>query len=199
MNSTNQKNTGHQLLSLIDIFENNFFVIPDYQRGYSWEKEQLDDLREDIENLYSKDYKHFTGTIVAARKINKTNEFDIVDGQQRITTLLILLNAIYNSNKNKYSEIIPTFFKRGSIGEERYVLTPNEETRIFFIDLIYNNKKIDPKIKSHQNINDAKEFMSVWVKEKKENAEIIYDTIKNKLGFIFFTPNDNKGACPCFS
>lgn len=192
MNSTNQIINGHQLLSLSDIFENNFFEIPDYQRGYSWELEQLADLREDIENLFSKDYKHFTGTIVAACKTNEKNKFDIVDGQQRITTLLILLHAIYNSNKKKYSEIIPTFFKRGAIGEEKYVLTPNEETRVFFTDLIYNNKKNDPKIKSHQNIKDAKEFMTAWVKEKKENAEIIYNTIKNKLGFIFFTPNDDK-------
>ena len=83
------------LLSVPEVFKDRFFKIPDYQRGYSWEVDpQLLDLRKDIENIYSKNYKHFTGTIVAAKINGSENHLEIVDGQQRLTTLVILLKEI---------------------------------------------------------------------------------------------------------
>ena len=188
----NNKDNGFQLLSLKEVFKDRFFNIPDYQRGYSWEEEQWNDLKSDVENLFEKDYKHFTGTIVAARKKGKIDEFNIVDGQQRLTTLLILLHVIYHFDKVKYSEILESYFVRGDIGNEKYALIPNEETRVFFTDMIYNNKKSVAKIKSHKNLKAAKEFFKNWILQKDIDVDLIYKTIINKIGFILFTPHDNK-------
>jgi len=147
-----------KLISAAELFKNRVFKIPDYQRGYSWEKEQLEDLRKDIENLFEKKHMHFTGTIVAAKNKGKLNKYDIVDGQQRLTTLIILLKEIYLTDNQKYNHLKELYFQRGAIGEEINVLAPNEETRVFFNDLILNDKSPEQKIKSHACISNAKKF-----------------------------------------
>lgn len=151
------------LLTIDEIFKDRFFKIPDYQRGFSWETApQLHDLKDDIENLFKRDHRHFTGTIVAA--IDKKNHhFNIVDGQQRLTSILILLKVIWETDKVKFSEIPDLYFKRGAVGEERSVLEPNEETREFFNDLFHNGIIPTPKIKSEKNILDAYRYFQKWV------------------------------------
>ena len=95
----------HELQSLDEIFGQGkrVFRIPDYQRGYSWEKQQRTDLLTDIEYLINSGYayRHYTGTIVASmnkdeteRRRDKYEIFDIVDGQQRLTSLILLLSVI---------------------------------------------------------------------------------------------------------
>lgn len=85
-----------------ELFSGRLFVVPDYQRGYAWESRQWDEFIEDIELLPSgKD--HFTGTIVLHEgslppRIDESGKqyayFNIVDGQQRLTTIVLLLGAI---------------------------------------------------------------------------------------------------------
>ena len=102
------------LKSLQDLFTKRLFRIPDYQRGYSWANQQLAEFWEDIINLpTSKD--HYTG-MISLRKLDvKTldswndekwlledwgyNAFHIVDGQQRLTTFIILINELVNFYK----------------------------------------------------------------------------------------------------
>ena len=103
------------LMSLNELFEGRFFEIPDYQRGYSWEKQQLEDLTQDIVNMFNKQHMHFTGTIVAAQKNKKVNTFDIVDGQQRLTTLIILVKEIINQHNDKYGHLVEKFIKGQAI------------------------------------------------------------------------------------
>ena len=76
------------------------YRVPEFQRPYSWEKEQLSDLWYDIEDL-DEQRKHFMGTIVlvpdhegAGKVVDGPSSYVIIDGQQRIATLLILLAAI---------------------------------------------------------------------------------------------------------
>ena len=68
------------------------YFVPSFQRDYSWNKEQWEDLYEDIKNLDEHDYPHYMGTIVLQSAENKI--FKIVDGQQRITTLSIFIIAL---------------------------------------------------------------------------------------------------------
>jgi uncharacterized protein with ParB-like and HNH nuclease domain len=79
-----------------DLFgQNERLKIPSYQRRYSWEEEQFEDLWRDLNGITS-DGSHFFGTIVfmsGTHVAGGTNEIDIVDGQQRITTISILLCA----------------------------------------------------------------------------------------------------------
>ena len=101
------------LQSLKSIFKDRIFKIPDYQRGYAWQKRQLKDFWEDIINLPSDRY-HYTGLLSLKQVPRKDYEsenwtaerwlikdqayrpFHIVDGQQRLTTFVIFINEVIN-------------------------------------------------------------------------------------------------------
>jgi uncharacterized protein with ParB-like and HNH nuclease domain len=116
-----------QILPFKEIFKKKIFRIPDYQRGYSWEQTQLEDLWADLSNIHLHAY-HFTGILT----INNFSEQDyesleregfqnlvhreqgvvaingefytphnLVDGQQRLTTILILLSQLIKKIKNE--------------------------------------------------------------------------------------------------
>lgn len=99
----------NELQSLSQIFQNKIFRIPDYQRGYAWQSQQLRDFWEDIVNLQSDRY-HYTG-LLSLKKLNQEESrklgnddswllqsgfkaYHIVDGQQRLTTFVIMFNEI---------------------------------------------------------------------------------------------------------
>ncbi|MBT2605631.1 DUF262 domain-containing protein [Bacillus sp. ISL-53] len=79
---------------------NKNFVIPVYQRNYEWKKEQCEQLYNDLISIVNDDYRtHFLGSVVHlynqyGRSTN--TEFLIIDGQQRLTTVTLLLLAIHN-------------------------------------------------------------------------------------------------------
>lgn len=99
---------ANELQPLSLIFPNRSFRIPDYQRGYAWQQSQLADFWDDLINLQPDRY-HYTGLL--SLKPLKRRETDgwgsdrwmiekgfqachVADGQQRLTTFVILLNEI---------------------------------------------------------------------------------------------------------
>ena len=130
----------HELESLKSIFKDRIFKIPDYQRGYAWTTKQLTDFWEDLINLPVDRY-HYTG-LLSLKKVDKNiwqnwnderwliedrafNPFYIVDGQQRLTTFVIFVQAIYehiksmSSNQDKTdAEIYLGTFSLKAIKEE---------------------------------------------------------------------------------
>ena len=99
---------SNELKSLSDIFQNKLFRIPDYQRGYAWQKPQLEDFWDDLYNLQD-GRSHYTGMLSlkyvdASESGNIGNDqwmiekeyklCHVVDGQQRLTTMIILINEI---------------------------------------------------------------------------------------------------------
>ena len=93
--------------SIAEVFTRRIFRIPNYQRGYAWEERQWQDLIEDLD-LLEGDKEHYTGTLVLHAVAGKAHQdaegtnydvFDIVDGQQRLTSLIILLDAIRREMK----------------------------------------------------------------------------------------------------
>ncbi|MBF0103892.1 MAG: DUF262 domain-containing protein [Deltaproteobacteria bacterium] len=98
-----------QLTNIDTIFKKKLFRIPDYQRGYAWQLRQLTDFWEDI-NTLEEGKNHYTG-VLSLEEAPKTewatweedswiienkgyNPFFVVDGQQRLTTCIILIQAI---------------------------------------------------------------------------------------------------------
>lgn len=101
----------NDLLSLTDLFNRSIFRIPDYQRGYSWVELQLEEFWSDILNLLP-NRDHYTG-MISLKKLDREytsdekwnderwlldnwnyNAYHVVDGQQRLTTFIILINEI---------------------------------------------------------------------------------------------------------
>ena len=70
-------------------------VVPSYQRPYSWEIEQVNQLIEDIERTMISDKEWFIGPIFTSYNDHRDDQRDILDGQQRLTTIILLLRSIY--------------------------------------------------------------------------------------------------------
>lgn len=133
-----------ELESLKNIFKDRIFKIPDYQRGYAWTTRQLKDFWEDVVNLPS-DRFHYTG-LLSLKKVEKAvwknwnderwlsedrgyKPFHVVDGQQRLTTFVIfiqaiseLLRAIPENRDKKDEEIYLGSFSLKAIKEEYLVV-----------------------------------------------------------------------------
>ncbi|MDZ4908660.1 DUF262 domain-containing protein [Clostridium perfringens] len=82
--------------------KNISYEIPDYQRPYSWKKEHIDDLFSDIYFAMECENNHFLGTVVfnSERKEND-KVLEVIDGQQRLTTIMLILYVIRRFYKEK--------------------------------------------------------------------------------------------------
>ena len=137
------------------LFEQNYiFEIPKYQRYYAWEDEQVDDFIFDIKSLIGNPEKdHFFGGIVCVEKQvpgSTRAQREIVDGQQRIITTMLLVMSIYGEYKKIQAELQET--------DENYVLVSArinkiENQYINFQDEI--NRK--PKTIKHLSVSEADE------------------------------------------
>ena len=78
----------------LKINTDEIFVIPEYQRGYSWNIVQCDKLWQDVESFIDSGINdpYFFGTVIV--DCSNTNKFSLIDGQQRTTTFLLLLKAL---------------------------------------------------------------------------------------------------------
>ena len=94
------------------LFGNDFwFVVPEYQRPYLWERDNVNDLLNDLWDVY-KEYhendedKYFLGSLVLCKRNEEENGiryavYDIVDGQQRLTTLMLLMAVLRDVTKDE--------------------------------------------------------------------------------------------------
>lgn len=111
----------NNLISLSKLFDKRIFRIPDYQRGYAWQHLQLSDFWEDLWNL-SEDRYHYTG-MLSLKQLksdaykdwteekwlidqNDYEAFHVVDGQQRLTTFIILVNSIVKFAEKNHIEYL---------------------------------------------------------------------------------------------
>ncbi len=168
--------------NLYDLFSNKKadFLIPDYQRPYAWEDVECQTLWDDIfafafpDNDYSRfdtNDEYFLGPIVTFK--NEDNKQEIIDGQQRLTTLMLLLRAFYAKFGNMCDENSVT--TRTNI--EKCIWKTNE-----FGKPNINELKIDSEVASD---NDKDEFLSILksgdASGKKSRYALNYLFFQNKI------------------
>lgn len=93
-----------ELLDLDGVIEKGVFEIPSYQRGYAWQKEQLEDFWNDLEHVSKLGDKfHYMHSLTLRGLENEFEDsaFEIIDGQQRLATSLILLGLLAKITQNK--------------------------------------------------------------------------------------------------
>ena len=88
------------------LFENKIYNVPVYQRPYSWDSENVEILLNDIYSTYISEDKnegYYTGNLLLHDKNEKINGstivYEVIDGQQRITTISLMLLALYSIAK----------------------------------------------------------------------------------------------------
>ena len=83
----NKKNNNDELGSIFG--ENIVYEVPSYQREYHWKKTQLDEFWSDLKKAFNEKKMYYLGTIVGINK-NDGKTIELVDGQQRLTTIMIM-------------------------------------------------------------------------------------------------------------
>lgn len=128
------------------------FIIPPFQRNYEWGLEQCEELFNDVVDSYKKDKTHYLGNVVYYKGKNdgaSYSEFVLVDGQQRVTTILILLCALrdsFDANDNQVKSI-----------NNRYLLNDTGDNRF--------------RVRLKQTSYDTNSFMSIIDGSNVENKE----------------------------
>ena len=226
-----------ELKSLNDLFKNSIFRIPNYQRGYSWGEEQLNDFWEDLINLPDNN-EHYTG-MLSLKELDKETDkeelnnwineqwllnkdyhaYQVVDGQQRLTTFIILLQSIIEFYRKKYNvkdediiindtrltEIIEQFILKEKPGSDGLI-----KTYLFGYqvdkpsDDYLKNKILNPKYVGEinesfytSNLDFAKQFFDKKINDLYENnknfleIEKIYRKITNKFKFNIYVISKN--------
>ena len=171
-------------------FEKNFlqflegvdktFIIPVYQRNYDWKREQCKQLFDDIILISKEEYRsHFIWTIVAYNEWG-WYEFLIIDWQQRLTTISILLLAIYNILNESWEESIlkDKIYQQYLINpysedeEKKIRLKPVKDDKLAF-DSIFDWEKIDDS-----NITINYDYFYNRIKETTISIKELYEAIK---------------------
>lgn len=191
----NQKEPA-KLITLLELFDGRKFEVPDYQRGYSWDEEQVLDLLTDIEMHNSKSgHKHFTGTIVVERP-NGGNNYQIVDGQQRLVTCVMILRAIVELNPRKLKGLESILTKTKS-GFETSITLGEQDDR-YFNRSVLNVSRVRIKTASNRRLKEGYSAIFDWVKRNKTKLNDILQTLISGFGFIFFETVSDKETTAMF-
>ncbi len=175
-----------KLLDFIGKSQEKQFVIPIYQRVYSWEKEQCKQLWDDIIKTGGNDQieGHFIGSIVFVHDgiyTTNYNELLIIDGQQRLTTITLLLIALRNY-LNDEDEFLEKFSRQKiqnrylinsyEKGDKKFRLILSEPDRDTLLSLIDENKRkpSEPSLKIVENFK----LFEKWIRENTDELETIF-------------------------
>lgn len=200
-----------ELVTLKELFgdetEDRFFRIPDYQRGYSWEREQRNDMLGDLEELPVHDCRHYTGTIVAARPSGGEGPYFLVDGQQRLTTLVILVARLLHRMRQLNADPAPEMtaneardlfvYRSPQLGQRWWRLTLNGDHDSLFQELLTSREvsfpRFEPRSKSDGNLKSAVEEFDEYLSYKNSaRLQTLFCGITRKLGFLFYSPENKR-------
>lgn len=200
--------------TLNTLFASRVFRIPHYQRFYSWQKKQRDDLFEDLKGLYSKDKNsdrhHFMATIVCFRTGKKESVktvdygvYEIVDGQQRITTLVILLKALQKRVKDE--EVQKDIGKILVKDDENLLLlqTNNINQHIFNMYLRDGLLPQQEEVKTHADTNllnaikETEEFLDNWEQANRSYMDLL-SIVRNRIGFVIYDTEESHAVYTIF-
>ena len=141
------------------LFTSNFLVIPRFQRPYSWDDENLEDFWNDVVQAGGNDY--FIGSMVLYK--SGRQEFGVVDGQQRLTTITILLcvirNVLAELGSNKLADGIHALIERGDRDSVNRFVVMTETSYPFFAEEI---QKYDDKDFSTQPLREEKRLQASY-------------------------------------
>lgn len=162
------------------------FIIPPFQRNYAWSINQCEELFSDIVDSYNKNNSHYIGNIVYYEGANNSasfNEFILIDGQQRITSILLLLLSIHNKlpNDDYNKQAIYNRYLTNSIGPEkrRVKLKQTENDEDIFDKIIQNQSLTEDEKKS--KIYENYHYFLQKLEEIEKDIPLLdfYNTIGN--------------------
>ena len=188
--------------TLDELLTKRLFRIPYYQRAYSWQREHRAAMFDDIKRLRNKptDSVHFMATVVGLKRKDKQTEIatvlydfiEIVDGQQRITTLVLLLKAIEQKLKSEipHEKELAQDLQRLLVKQDEaslILLRTNHDRSRHFANYLTSGKYSSPKVAKTladyellSAIDECKSFVDEW-----DDPVELLGILKNKLTFVY--------------
>ncbi len=180
-----------ELLDLDGVIEKGVFEIPSYQRGYAWQERQLKDFWNDLEHVSKLGnqfhYMHSL-TLIELENEFENSAFEIIDGQQRLATSLILLGLLAKTTQNKdpkYSliNLEPILsYKYYGLSEAFRAITEEENDLEAFKTSFYAKNLIEAYAFFQEKISDT----------PIETLEKMFDALIKKMLFSVVGLNDNR-------
>ncbi|PDX46473.1 hypothetical protein BB473_01820 [Helicobacter pylori] len=180
-----------ELLTLDGVIEKGVFEIPSYQRGYAWQVRQLKDFWNDLEHVSKLGDKfHYMHSLTLRGLENELEDsaFEIIDGQQRLATSLILLGLLAKITQHKdpkYSSINlePVLsYKYYGLSEAFGAIMGEEKDLEAFKTSFYAKNLIDAYAFFKEKISDT----------PMETLEKMFDSLTKKMLFSVVELNDNR-------
>lgn len=145
-----------------DIFSLGYFQIPRFQRPYSWEREEVENFWDDV--IKNNPESYFIGSMVVYQ--SKKPYFGIVDGQQRLTTITIILSAIRDSfiklGQDNLAKGIHKYIEKANVDNENEFILNSETSFPFLQGVVQSFKKDDVPCDvgmEEKNLKNAFEFI----------------------------------------
>ncbi len=178
------------LLGFFEQNQTNQFVIPIYQRVYSWEKEQCEQLWDDIIKTGGNDQieGHFIGSILYVLADNThSSPLLIIDGQQRLTTITLLFIALRNHSSDevkileKFSreKIESYLINSNKDGDKKFRLILSESDKDTLLSLIDKDRR-KPSEPSLKIIGNFKLFEE-WIRKNTDKLETIFKGLEKLM------------------
>ncbi|GAA7406403.1 DUF262 and DUF1524 domain-containing protein [Helicobacter pylori] len=173
------------LLGFFKEHQNNQFVIPIYQRLYSWKKEQCEQLWDDIIKIGGNDKanRHFIGSILYVLDGGTpSSPLLIIDGQQRFTTITLLFIALRNhlsDEVERKEEIERYLINNNKDGDKKFRLILSESDKDTLLSLIDKNKRkpSEPSVKIVENFKLFEE----WIRKNTDKLETIFKGLEKLM------------------
>lgn len=181
------------LISLESLFNTYHFETPDYQRGYAWQEQNILDFWEDLSRINAENPQHFTGTLILETGTDKNRQKAVVvDGQQRLTTAVLLSCAISErlEHLNKVddaSKFRSTFLGSAKFPKFRY--SPTHDSWPYFAAQVYRDPAYLAQAADHdsaytRNIHKALSLLREWVgKLNEDEISSLISKMTSKLVF----------------
>ncbi|AZL52473.1 DUF262 domain-containing protein [Helicobacter pylori] len=180
-----------ELLNLDGVIEKGVFEIPSYQRGYAWQTKQIEDFWNDLEHVSKLENKfHYMHSLTLRKSDDDFGDidFEIIDGQQRLATSLILLGLLAKITQNKdpkYSliNLEPILsYKYYGLSEAFRAITEEEKDLEKFKTSFYA-----------KNLIKAYEFFQEKISDTPVGTlEKMFDALIKKMLFSVVGLNDNR-------
>ena len=175
-------------LSISELLEKKFYV-PAYQRGYRWADQQMEDLLNDIyyfaikPNKSDKEFYCLQPIIVQKTMRNGKESYDIIDGQQRLTSIRILFS--YLIKEKLFGQSLSKRY-----GKDLYQI--DYETRPACADFLDNINVSDDSDIDRFHIGKAYQKIEDWVSEKVKEGEMFEDVLDSILRTLVFNQKKKK-------
>lgn len=173
------KAIGTSILNLVGGLD-KVFIIPPFQRNYDWSYEQCDELFDDIVKAYKTNTAHYLGNIVyyMGKKSGASfNELILVDGQQRITTILLLLCAIRDYSKQESLKINSRYLKNDTDIEKFRIRLKQTSYDYASFAAVIDGRNLQEVDRKSNVIQNYKRFIEL-IKNSDIEPKDIYDTIQ---------------------